>query len=158
MQRGFLFLFLMLSNVGLALEDSATLNVVTRESDRIVRGRVKNLVSKPGSNEYGDQLIYTDVYIGVAEALKGERSDLILTVEGGTVNGITLTVSDAPEFVVGEEVLVFAKKDLLSYRPPAGLTSKYTISTGDILRENGVPYGAFKKSILQEIRHPRGVK
>ncbi len=91
-----------------------------QESDRIVRGKVMSVVYSQETNRYGDELIYTNATIRVAESLKGDRSDLVVKAEGGTINGITLTVSDSAKFRTGEEVLVFVKKDLQDYRPLRG--------------------------------------
>jgi hypothetical protein len=148
----FIFCFLLLGVICFAYEDNVAVDTLTQQSDRIVRGKVRNLSSRAGRNEYGDELIYSDIYISVTEALKGDRSDLILTVEGGTVNGITLTVSDSPEFRIGEEILVFVKKDVLTNRPFGGLRSKYTIADGRRVLQNGMNYGEFKTSILQALR------
>lgn len=150
-----IFFFLLLGVICFAYEDMAV-DTLTQEADRIVRGKVRNLSSRAGRNEYGDELIYSDIYISVTEALKGDRSDLILTVEGGTVNGITLTVSDSPEFKIGEEILVFVKKDVLTNRPFGGLNSKYTIADGRRVLQNGMNYGEFKTSIIQALRNRRG--
>ena len=58
--------------------------------------------------------IYTDVEIRVEEDFKGNVADpagvLILTEEGGTIGGITLTVEPAPTFSFGEQVLVFTER------------------------------------------------
>ena len=151
MKPRLLILCLLIAPVCTAMELVVRLETLVQESDRIVRGKVISLAYRAGTNEYGDELIYTDVSIRVAEALKGDRSDLLLTVEGGTLNRLSLVLSDSPEFQVGEEVLVFAKKELLTYVPFAHLQSKYTISKDGIVVEKGMYFRNFKKQILEAI-------
>jgi hypothetical protein len=150
--KSFTLILMLVGSVSFALEIPLAWESLTRKSDRIARGSVRNLSCKAGTNEFGDELIYTDVYIGVTDALKGDRSDFVLTIEGGTLDDVTLTVSDAPVFKIGEEVVVFAVKDTLTYRPVAGTISKYTISEGNRIREAGMDYSTFKNGILHTIR------
>jgi hypothetical protein len=157
-QKGLLLITVLLASICYASEGTISLETLAAKSDRIVRGKVRSFSCKASTNEFGDELIYTDVYIGVGEVLKGEKSDLVLTVEGGTVKGVTLTVSDSPEFKAGEEVLVFARRDLLTYRPVAGSWSKYTISDGNRVVEAGTYYSVLKNRILLALRNKGGMK
>jgi hypothetical protein len=150
--KSIILILMLVGSVSFALEIPLAWEGLAQKSDRIARGRVRSLICKAGTNEFGDQLIYTDVYIGVTDTLKGDRSDFVLTVEGGTLDEISLTVSDAPVFKVGEEVIVFAVKDTLTYRPVAGTFSKYTISEGNRIREADMDYSTFKNGILHTIR------
>ena len=138
-----------------ALEAPFSMESLAEKSDRIVRGRVMKLSYSHGTNEYGDELIYTHVKIRVSESLKGDRSDLTLKVEGGTLNGITLTVSDAARFQPGEEVLIFAKRDLLEFRPLTRQSSKFTISSGGKVMQNGKQYTQFRTEILRAVHEGR---
>jgi hypothetical protein len=52
------------------LEAPVPLETQARIADRIVRGKVMSLAYRAGTNEYGDQLIFTDVSIRVWAALK----------------------------------------------------------------------------------------
>jgi len=135
-----------------AMEVPVSLETLVKDSDRILRGKVVSLSYQAGTNEFGDELIFTNVSIRTIEAFKGDRSDLVLTVEGGTLNGVTLAVSHAPEFRVGEEVLVFAKRELTTFKPPYGSQSKYTISKNGIVVGKGVHFNQFKRELLEAIR------
>ncbi|HEY4492543.1 MAG TPA: hypothetical protein VI958_11135, partial [Acidobacteriota bacterium] len=104
MRLFFVFSMVLIATFAFALEAPVSLQTLSRDSDRILRGKVMSLSYHQATNEFGDELIYTDVSIRTDEALKGDRTPLALTVEGGTFNGVTLAVSDAPEFSVGEEV------------------------------------------------------
>ena len=148
-------LLVVLSHFSFALEAPTALQHLADESDRIVRGRVMKLTYSHATNTYGDELIYTHATVRVAEALKGDRSDLVVKIEGGTLNGITLTVSDSATFQTGEEVLVFLKKDLMEYQPLTRSGSKYTISSGGKVLQNGLQYTAFRTEILRAVQNRR---
>ena len=152
----FAVLMLSIAAIGFATEALVSLDTVIHGSDRIVRGRVVSLNCRRGTNDFGDDLIYTDISIETHETLMGDRSNLLLTIEGGTVNGITLKVSDVPEFHPGDEVLVFTKKEGASNFLSFGSQSKYSISTSGRIRENGVYYGDFKKNVMEIVSGKRG--
>ena len=141
-----------IATIAFAMEVPVTLEQLTHDSDRIIRGRVMSISSHKGANEFGDELIFTDVVVRADEALKGDRSQLKLTVEGGTVGGVTLAVSDSPQFRVGEEIVIFAKKDVSTFRPTYRSQSKYTVSADGTVHPKGMPYDEFKKKILDAIR------
>src|SRR5688500_8708583 len=101
---GMVICFALIGQICLALEAPVSLEALAVQSDRIVRGKVMNLAYSHETNRYGDELIYTYVTVRVSESLKGDRSDLVLKVEGGTHNGVTLSVSDGAVFQNGEEV------------------------------------------------------
>lgn len=145
-------LLLLLSSFCFATEFQVPFHTIVQRSDRIVQGRVLSMSCHAGTNQYGDQLIYTDISIRTDQALKGERTNMLLTIEGGTANGITLKVSDVPTFKVGEEVVVFAKKQAAGYLLSFGSQAKYTIKNDGMIRENGMSYRNFTKSIMENMR------
>jgi hypothetical protein len=144
-----------IASLAFAMEVPVTLEKLTHDSDRIVRGKVMSLAAHKGSNEYGDELIYTDVVVRTDEALKGDRSQLKLTVEGGTLEGVTLAVSDTPEFHVGEEIIVFARKDVTGFRPTYRGQSKYTVSSDGMIRPKSMHYNEFKRQVLSAVEKER---
>jgi hypothetical protein len=150
-----LLVLLVMNQFSFALEAPISLKDLAEQSDRIVRGRVMKLTYSQQTNSYGDELIYTHATVRVSEALKGDRTDLVVKVEGGTLNGITLTVSDTTPFQTGEEVLVFLKKDVVEYRPLTRFSSKYTISTGGKVLQNGRQYTSFRTDILRAVQNRR---
>jgi hypothetical protein len=145
-------LLLLFSSLCFAAEFRVTMHDLIQGSDRILQGRVLSMSCHAGTNQYGDQLIYTDISIRADQALKGERTNMLLTIEGGTANGITLKVSDVPTFKVGEEVVVFAKKQTAGYFLSFGSQAKYTIKNDGRIRENGLSYRDFTKSIMANMR------
>jgi hypothetical protein len=59
-------------------------------------------------NNYGDQLIVSEVLLKVEETLKGTpEASRVLDLEGGTLSGYTLHVSDLPELNVGDRAVFF---------------------------------------------------
>ena len=151
-----IFISLLITQIASAMEAPVSMQTLAAKSDRIVRGKVVNVSYSQEVNDYGDELIFTNVTIRVSESLKGDRSDLNLKVEGGTIGNIRLDVSDTPEFHTGEEVLVLAKRRLTDYRPFGGLQSKYTILTGGKLQENGLQYSLLRTEILRAV-HEGGI-
>ena len=60
----------------------------------------------------GDQAVFTDVVIAVNEDMKGTYQDTLITIwiEGGETDQLLVINEDAPEFKVGERVVVFVKE------------------------------------------------
>ena len=76
-------------------------------SDHVIVGKVTDLRARMEGT-----IIVTDVTIAPTEQWKGELSGpTIITVPGGTLNGVTLRVSEAPNFRAGEQVVVFTVLD-----------------------------------------------
>jgi hypothetical protein len=108
-----------------------SLEEMTRRSKRIVVGRCISTESRwNGKNT----LILTFSKFSVSEDLKGESggSITVMTV-GGTVNGVTQTVSGTPQFAADEEVVLFLEGTKSSQWQPVGLSQ----GRFRILRESG---------------------
>jgi hypothetical protein len=76
-------------------------------AERVVVATVANTTASYERNRFGDELIVTRAQLAVEEALKGTPDAVILTVEGGTVNGMTMRVSDLPTLGRGERAVFF---------------------------------------------------
>jgi hypothetical protein len=75
---------------------------------RVVVAKVLDVQSKFATNQFGDQLIVSDLVLEVAETLKGPAAATVnITMEGGTVGDLTLKVSDLPSFKPGDNGLFF---------------------------------------------------
>lgn len=60
------------------------------------------------ANEHGDLLIVSQVHLQVEETLKGgPAASVWMSVEGGTLNGVTLRVSSLPAMAVGDRAVFF---------------------------------------------------
>ena len=77
----------------------------------VVVGTVIQVTSAFEQNEFGDRLIVSHVLLRVEEALKGQAPQVVaLDVEGGTVGGVTLKVSDMDAVNTGERGVFFLTK------------------------------------------------
>lgn len=80
----------------------------SRGASRVVLGQVLDVQSRFASNQFGDQLIVSDVLVDVLETMKGSpQSRLYVALEGGTVGDLTLKVSDLPALQPGERAVFF---------------------------------------------------
>jgi len=97
------------------------LAVRARAATQVIVGTVLGVTSRMGTNAAGDRLIYSDLQIDVSETLKGSSSEvLIVTVEGGEVDGLTLKVSDMPTPRQGDRAIYFLARDSRGDWRPSG--------------------------------------
>jgi len=81
---------------------------LTRGASDVVVGTITDVTSRMGTNADGDHLIYSDLAVDVSDTLKGElRGSITITVEGGDVGGLVLSVSDMPTLRRGDRALFF---------------------------------------------------
>jgi hypothetical protein len=77
-----------------------------RTSDAVVRGTVLSVTSRWAGGH-----IVTDVEIAVTSSWKGQPGrQVTVTIPGGVVGDLGQRVDTAPEFTVGEEVVVFVQR------------------------------------------------
>jgi len=97
-----------------------SLEELAQRSQKIVVGRCLSTESRWNEK---NTLILTFSQFAVSEDLKGQSngSVTVMTV-GGTVNGITQTVSGSPQFSPGEEAVLFLEPTKLSHWQPVGLS------------------------------------
>jgi hypothetical protein len=113
--------------------------------DDVVHGRVV-YVHPQWDRTQGS--IVTEVVIEPIEHIlvKGRAADSIaLDVPGGIVGDVGLCVPDAPEFILGEEVVLFLKDE--DFGIAGWRQGKYSVEGGIVQRE-GVPYAQFREKIL----------
>lgn len=73
-------------------------------------GRVVSVTPRYQRNRWGDELIVSRAVVAVEETLKGpSRAFESLDVEGGSVGGVTLRVSDMPNLQVGERAVFLVR-------------------------------------------------
>jgi hypothetical protein len=83
-----------------------------RGAERVVVGRVSSVSPQWQVNEFGDRLIVSTVRIAVEETLKGAaESDVAVDIEGGTIGGLTLHVSDLTTFDPGDRAVFYLKRN-----------------------------------------------
>lgn len=78
-----------------------------RGAERVVIATVAATTARYERNDFGDEVIVTHAQLVVEEALKGNAGPMTLALEGGTVNGMTMRVSDLPTLVTGERAAFF---------------------------------------------------
>ena len=105
MRRGFapFFCTFVLTAAAAAGQDRLVdLSTRAAGAQRVVLASVSELQSALEVNAYGDQVIVSHLQLQVQETLKGPVVNTIsLAMEGGTVGGLTMRVSDMPTMAVG---------------------------------------------------------
>jgi len=82
-----------------------------RRADLVVVGEIETVQSSWRVNEYGDRLIVSALRLGGVETLKGQpQSTVTVEVEGESIDGMTLKVSDLPAFTLGERAVFFLSR------------------------------------------------
>ena len=100
----------------LSAESAVSTDLPTRArgAARVVVATVERVRAERHRNEFGDELIVSRAEVRVKDVLKGNGAAgdaLVVDVEGGTVNGITLRVSDMPTMSTGEEAVFFIEQN-----------------------------------------------
>jgi hypothetical protein len=139
-----------------------SLEELVRKSGRIILGRCLSTESRWNQ---GNTLIYTYSKFAVTENFKGRAGGFINVVTvGGTVDGITQTVSGMPQFEQDEEVVLFLEPSTNDLWQPVGLSQgKFRIvkdsRTGDtqaILSLSGLQlYGTSSGNISMQDKPQR---
>lgn len=80
----------------------------SRGASQIVVGVVDEVQARFDRNEFGDQVIVTRAIVYVTETLRGGGQQVVMVdVDGGTLNGLTLRVSDLPTLAQGKKAVFF---------------------------------------------------
>ena len=79
-----------------------------RGAQRVVVATATTVTAGWQRNEYGDELIVSELTLAVEETLKGTpQSAVLLHIPGGTLDGVTLQVSSMPTLKPGERGVFF---------------------------------------------------
>jgi hypothetical protein len=97
-----------------------------RGAEQVVVGRVTSVTASWRQNDFGDRLIVSTVHVMVDETLKGSSQSVIdVEVEGGTIGGLTLRVSDLETFAPGDRAVFYVQRNrrgaLIPHRRGLGL-------------------------------------
>jgi len=95
------------SSLGAQAGQPHTIQERARGAARVVVATVTETSARRERNEFGDDLIITRAQLSVDEAVKGPAGPATLALEGGTVDGITMRVSDLPSLQRGERAVFF---------------------------------------------------
>jgi hypothetical protein len=78
---------------------------------KVVVARIQKVTTRWETNSYGDELIISRLELKVDETLKGNSEATVeMDIEGGTIDGLTMRVSDMPEMKIGDKAVVFLKE------------------------------------------------
>jgi hypothetical protein len=82
-----------------------------RGAERVVVGDVTSATPVWRVTEAGDRLIVTVLRVAARETLKGvAQSTVDVEIEGGTINGLTLKVSDLPALAPGDRAVFYLRR------------------------------------------------
>lgn len=144
-------LFLMLA-VGVAVASVRATTVIPPTFDQLVgdaelifQGKVTALRSQ-WIGGGAERHIVTDVTFSIEEAIKGvPGKSYTIRMLGGTVDGETIAVSDAPRFNVGDRDILFVEHNGSQFVPLVGIMhGRFRIQTDSsgreiVTKESGVP-------------------
>ncbi len=83
-----------------------------RGAEQVVVGRVASVTAVWRENDFGDRLITSVLRVAVDETLKGATQQVVdVEIEGGTIGGITLRVSDLDTFAPGDRAVFYLKQN-----------------------------------------------
>jgi hypothetical protein len=102
--------------------DDAVLDRMIAASESVVVATPRSVRPAWQQNEHGDQIIVSTVLLDVTETLKGRAEGARrVEIEGGTIDGVTLEVSDEPVVEPGVRAIFFLRsKRADADRPSAG--------------------------------------
>lgn len=145
--------------LGSANADAVLLRLSQEEmveaSSEVVRGRITSLKSEWTPDR---KSIVTQVTLRVTEGWTGKLgagADVVLTVDGGTIGGITVFVEHEPVFWDGEDVVLFLQPDKRGRLRVTGaeqgkLTVAGTLVVG--LDHRPRPFESFRNQVQETIR------
>ena len=128
-------------NTAAALMEALSIDTLVKASSSIIRGEVVD--SQAMWSESGDQIV-TRVTIRVQKDFKRLVSEELITVEylGGEVGEIGMMVSDSPQMLAGEEVIIFlepseASTDRQRFHVVGSAQGKFTLEEDGMVRTMG---------------------
>ncbi len=108
MRRTLLLPLLCLPLAASGVQVELTRTQLCEYSQRIVIGEVTDIETRPSA----DDSIERKVHLAVSDTLKGPKSDdAIVTVPGGTLNGVSVWVEHSPVFSAEATYLLFLGPD-----------------------------------------------
>jgi hypothetical protein len=94
-----------------AQRSSTSVSELLNGSHTAVVAQVEDVVPQWRENEHGDRIIVSKILLRVEEALKGSPdSAQWIDVPGGTLDGLTLSVSSLPTLKPGERAVFFLER------------------------------------------------
>ena len=147
------------------IEEALNIPDLTTKAVVIVRGTVINAETNGIAQMGSLPLISTTYTVKISEKIKGDVDADTINVwqYGGNWNGLQCTVTDDPNMVIGDEMILFLTYVDGVYRPYGGPDGKYIIKEGKVfhisetligsqhkneeLATNGIDYNSFIQQI-----------
>jgi len=109
------------------LVPALSLEGLVDQSEIIVHGRV---TSSWAAWDSGHKYIWTHYQIEVLDPVRGNPGASVVASEpGGSLDGVTMRISGAPDYAVGEEAIVFLYRTPIGYLRDTGYgQGKYTVT------------------------------
>lgn len=125
-----------------------------RQAAHAVVATVETATSSFGINEFGDQLILTDLQLRIEETIKGRSAPgMVVTVEGGTVGALTLNVSDMPSLRRGDRAVFFLDRTQAgAYVPNDRGRGILKLVDGDVVEGTTLTLSALKGQVRSALR------
>ena len=113
------------------LVPALSLEELADQSEIIAHGRV---ISSWGAWDSGHKYIWTHYRIEILDPIRGNPGASVVASEpGGSLDGLTMRISGAPDYAVGEEAIVFLYRTPIGYLRATGYgQGKYTVTHGRI--------------------------
>lgn len=139
-----------------------TFDELVNEAELIFQGAVTDVRSQ-WTGEGAERRIVSDITFQVEDALKGTPGEsYTIRMLGGTVDGQTLRVSDAPTFKVGDRDILFVENNGRQFIPLVGImhgrfhVQQEQDGKESIARDNGAPLSDLAKLGKEETAAPSG--
>ena len=143
--------FLAIAGVRATTVIPPTFDELVNEAELIFQGAVTDVRSQ-WVGEGTERRIVSDVTFQVEEALKGAPGEsYTIRMLGGTVDGQTLRVSDAPTFKVGDRDILFVENNGRQFIPLVGImhgrfhVQQEQDGKESVARDNGAPLSDLAK-------------
>ena len=109
------------------LVPALSLEGLVDQSEIIAHGRV---ISSWAAWDSGHKYIWTHYRIEVLDPIRSNPGDSVVVSEpGGSLDGVTMRISGAPDYAVGEEAIVFLYRTPIGYLRATGYgQGKYTVT------------------------------
>jgi hypothetical protein len=109
------------------LVPALSLEGLVDQSETIVHGRVTSAWTAWDS---GHKYIWTHYRMEVLDPVRGNPgASVVVSEPGGSLDGVTMRISGAPDYAVGEEAIVFLYRTPIGYLRATGYgQGKYTVT------------------------------
>ncbi len=131
---------------------SVDIGALTQRAHLILIGRAESVSSRFATNQYGDEIIVSDISIKPEEILKGQLpldTNLVLKdLKGGTVGDVAMISFAAPIFVQDERIVLFLEEGSNGLDVIEGEIGKFTVDEAGQVPQLGWSLARFRAEVL----------